>query len=102
MTCLWLYAYAIGVFSSRKLATACERNLAFLAIVGDDRPDFRTLSDFRKGHLTLMADLFNQVLVLPKKGGLGRWVCWPTTGGRILAKACGQRPRTTGNRKREK
>ena len=23
MTCLWLYAYAVGVFSSRKIATAC-------------------------------------------------------------------------------
>src|SRR5262249_55776397 len=40
MTCLWLYAYAVGVFSSRKIATACERNLAFLTIVGHDRPDF--------------------------------------------------------------
>src|SRR5947209_12927538 len=41
MTCLWLYAYAVGVFSSRKLAQACERNLAFLAIAGDDRPEDR-------------------------------------------------------------
>src|SRR5882724_7401340 len=44
---LLLYAYSVGVFSSRKIARACERNLAFLAIVGDDRPDFRTISDFR-------------------------------------------------------
>jgi transposase len=41
------YAYCVGVCSSRKLALACERNRAFLAIVGDDRPDFRTISDFR-------------------------------------------------------
>ena len=39
MTCLLLYAYGVGVYSSRKIARACERNLAFLAIVGDDRPD---------------------------------------------------------------
>ena len=51
MTCLLLYAYCVGVYSSRKIAVACERNLAFLAIVGDDRPDFRTISDFRKSHL---------------------------------------------------
>ena len=48
MVCLLLYAYSVGVFSSRKIALACERNLAFMAIVGKDRPDFRTISDFRK------------------------------------------------------
>ena len=51
MVCLLLYAYCVGVFSSRKIAQACERNLAFLAIVGQERPDFRTISDFRKLHL---------------------------------------------------
>ena len=34
MVCLLLYAYCVGVFSSRKIAQACERNLAFVAIVG--------------------------------------------------------------------
>src|SRR5229473_2000033 len=34
MVCLLLYAYCVGVYSSRKIATACERNLAFLAIDG--------------------------------------------------------------------
>ena len=58
MVCLLVYAYSVGVFSSRKIALACERNLAFLAIVGQDRPDFRTISDFRKLHLDAMADLF--------------------------------------------
>ena len=48
MVCLLLYAYSVGVFSSRKIARACGRTLAFLAIVGEDRPDFRTISDFRK------------------------------------------------------
>ena len=41
MVCLLLYAYCVGVFSSRKLALACERTLAFVAIVGSERPDFR-------------------------------------------------------------
>ena len=42
MGCLLRYAYCVGVFSSRKIAQACERNLAFIAIVGAERPDFRT------------------------------------------------------------
>ena len=72
MVCLLLYAYCVGVFSSRKIAQACERNLAFLAIVGDERPDFRTISDFRKSHLDAFADVFVQVLRLAQAAGLVR------------------------------
>src|SRR5437899_3246454 len=72
LVCLLLYAYCVGVYSSRKIAAACERNLAFLAIVGDDCPDFRTISDFRKGHLEVFAYLFTQVLRLAAEAGLVR------------------------------
>jgi hypothetical protein len=54
------------------MARACERNLAFLAIVGEDRPDFRTISLFRKNHLEAFADVFVQVLRLAKAAGLVR------------------------------
>src|SRR2546422_8646680 len=70
MVCLLLYAYCVGVFSSRKIALACERNLAFLAIVGQDRPDFRTISDFRKIHLEAFAEVFTDVLRLAGAAGL--------------------------------
>jgi len=72
MTCLLLYAYCVGVFSSRKIAKACERNLAFLAIVGDERPDFRTINLFRKTHLEAFAEVFVQTLMLAKAAGLVR------------------------------
>ena len=72
MVCLLLYAYCVGVFSSRKIAQACERNLAFLAIVGEERPDFRTISLFRKNHLEAFADVFVQVLRLARQAGLVR------------------------------
>jgi transposase len=67
---LLLYAYAVGVYSSRKIARACERNLAFLTIVGTDRPDFRTISDFRKEHVHRLPALFVQVLRLAAAAGL--------------------------------
>jgi transposase len=87
MTCLWLYAYAVAVFSSRNLATACERNLAFLAIAGDDRPDFRTLSDFRKLHLDALAGLFHQVLKLAQAAGLVQLGVWATDGSKFPGNA---------------
>src|SRR3989441_8463579 len=72
MVCLLLYAYCVGVFSSRKIALACERNLAFLAIVGQERPDFRTISDFRKLHLEAFKDVFVHVVRLAGEMGLVR------------------------------
>jgi transposase len=67
-----LYAYCVGVFSSRKIAQACERNLACIAIVGADRPDLRTSSDFRQLHLEAFCDLFVEVLRIAGEAGLGQ------------------------------
>src|SRR5215216_4542824 len=67
-----ILATCVGLFSSRRIAQACERNLAFLAIVGTDRPDFRTISLFRKTHLDAFADVFVQVLRLAQAAGLVR------------------------------
>src|SRR5712692_10033124 len=70
MVCLLLYAYSVGVFSSRKIALACERNLAFMAIGGEDRPDFRTIRDFRKLHLKAFKAVCVQVVRLAGEAGL--------------------------------
>ena len=87
MVCLLLYAYCVGVFSSRKIALACERNLAFLAIVGQDRPDFRTISDFRKLHLEAFKDVFVQVVRLAAEAGLVKLGNVATDGTKIQGNA---------------
>ena len=70
MLTLLVYSYSVGVFSSRKIAAASERNLAFRVIVGDKPPDFRTISDFRKIHLQPFRHLFVEVLRLAGKLGM--------------------------------
>lgn len=70
MVTLLVYSYCVGVCSSRKIAKACERNLAFRAIVNDEPPDFRTISDFRKIHLGSFKDLFLEVLRLAGEMGM--------------------------------
>jgi len=87
MVCLLLYAYSVGVFSSRKIALACERNLAFLAIVGQERPDFRTISDFRKLHLEAFKDVFVQVVRLAGEAGLVKLGNVSTDGTKIQGNA---------------
>src|SRR5690349_2208095 len=42
----------------------------FMAVTAINRPDFRTISDFRKRHLSALADLFLQVLLLCRAAGL--------------------------------
>src|SRR5206468_10851491 len=101
MTCLWLYAYSVGVFSSRKIATACERNLALLAIAGDDRPDFRTISDFRKLHLDALSDLFTQVLKLAHEAGLVQLGAWATDGSKFPGNASRHKAMSYGYMKKE-
>lgn len=70
MCTLLTYSYSVGVFSSRKIAAACERNLAFKAIIGSDPPDFRTISDFRKQHIEAFEALFVEVLRLAGELGM--------------------------------
>ena len=87
MVCLLLYAYCVGVFSSRKIALACERNLAFIAVVGQERPDFRTISDFRKLHLEAFKDVFVHVVRLAGEAGLVRLGNVATDGTKIQGNA---------------
>jgi transposase len=87
LVCLLLSAYCVGVFSSRKIALACERNLAFIAIVGQERPDFRTISDFRKLHLEAFKDVFVQVVRLAGEAGLVKLGNVATDGPKIQGNA---------------
>jgi transposase len=70
MVALLLYGYSRGVYSSRQLARACEERVDFMAVTGLQRPDFRTIADFRKRHLGALAGLFEQVLRLCRAAGL--------------------------------
>jgi transposase len=70
MVALLLYAYSEGVYSSRRIARACEERLDFQAATALNRPDFRTISEFRRRHLTALAAQFVQVLALCQRAGL--------------------------------
>src|SRR5437899_8049235 len=96
MVCLLLYAYCVGVCSSRKIALACERNLAFVAIVGSERPDFRTISDFRKLHLESFKEVFVQVLRLAAAAGLVKLGNVSTDGTKIQGNASRHRAMSYG------
>jgi transposase len=70
MVALLLYCYATGTRSSRKVMRRCRTDVACRIIVGEDIPDFRTISDFRKTHLARLEALFVEVLKLCALAGL--------------------------------
>lgn len=70
MVKILLYGYARGIFSSRKLARACQEDVAFRVLCAENQPDFRTISDFRKRHLQALSELFLQVLRLCQRAGM--------------------------------
>jgi transposase len=101
MVCLLLYAYCVGVFSSRKIALACERNVAFMAIVGEERPDFRTISDFRKLPLEAFKAVFVQVVRVAGEAGLVKLGNVSTDGTKIQGNASRHKAMSYGYMKQE-
>ena len=72
MVKVWLYAYALGVTSSRRLEQRMGEDLAFRYLAGGATPDHWTLNEFRRHHRRAINDLFTQVLELARDAGLGR------------------------------
>ena len=101
MVILLVYAYCVGVCSSRKIAAACERNLAFRAIVGNAPPDFRTISDFRKIHLAAFRPLFLEVLRLAGTMGMVKLGNLSTDGTKIGANASRHKAMSYGYMKKD-
>ena len=70
MVVLLLYAYCVGIPSSRRIERACWEDAAFRVLTGNQQPDHSRISDFRLVHLDALAGLFLQVLRLCQKAGL--------------------------------
>ena len=87
MVALLLYCYATGTRSSRKIMRRCQADVACRVIVGEDIPDFRTISDFRKTHLARLEALFVEVLKLCALAGLTKVGTIALDGTKIKANA---------------
>ena len=72
LTKVLVYAYCVGVFSSRKIQRRLVEDVAFRVLAAGNQPDFRTIADFRKTHLTALRGFFEQVLHLAREMGAPR------------------------------
>src|SRR3989441_13266114 len=69
MTRILLYGYCVGVFSSRRMQKKLVEDVGFRMLAAGNGPDFRTISDFRKLHLSALQGLFDQMLQIALQAG---------------------------------
>jgi transposase len=100
MTALLLYANAVGIYASRRIARACQERVDFMGLTGMQKPDFRTISLFRLRHLEALKGLFKQVLKLCKKAGIVKLGHVALDGTRIRANASSHKSMTYGRMKK--
>ena len=64
---LFIYGYATGVFSSRRIEAATYESVAFRYIAANEQPDHDSLCTFRKRFLKEIEALFVQVLCIARQ-----------------------------------
>src|SRR3990172_4651420 len=69
---VWLYAYVLGITSSRRLEQRVQEDLAFRYLAAGAAPDHWTLNDFRRRHGRALNEVFTQVVEIARSLGLGR------------------------------
>jgi transposase len=72
MTKVLVYAYCVGIFSSRRIQRRLAEDVGFRVLAAGNAPDFRTIADFRKTHLSALTGFFEQVLELARAMGAAR------------------------------
>ncbi len=87
MVALLLYAYCVGVRSSRQIERLCVRDVAFRVVAGNTRPDHSTIARFRTRHRESLTGLFTESLKLCAKAGLVKLGLVALDGTKIAANA---------------
>ena len=101
LTKVLVYAYCVGVFSSRKIQRRLLEDIPFRVLAAGNEPDFRTIADFRKRHLLALQGLFEQVLRLARELGVPRVGRVAIDGSKVQANASKHKAMSYG-RMREK
>jgi transposase len=94
MTTLLLYAYSLGIRSSRQIERLCERDIAFKVVAGNQVPDHSTIARFRQENGKELEQLFTEVLKLCAKAGLVKVGVVALDGTKVKANAALEANRT--------
>ena len=89
-----LYAYGIGVRSSRQIERRCHEDLAFRVLAGNQAPDHVTVARFRVRHQQALAGFLVESLKLCAAAGLVRLGVVALDGTKVAANAADRANRT--------
>lgn len=70
MVAVWIYAYAVGLRSSRRVERALVEDVAFRFLSGNQQAKYWALNRFRTRHREALSQLFVQSVLLAEKAGL--------------------------------
>lgn len=65
-----LFGYSRGLVSSRRIAHACETNITFMSLSGDEQPHYTSIASFVAKMKDQIEPLFTQVLMICDREGL--------------------------------
>ncbi|BFT94757.1 IS1182-like element ISMac1 family transposase [Minisyncoccus archaeophilus] len=82
-----IYGYMNSTFSSRQIAKQLKENLAFMYLSGNERPDFRTISRFRKEKGIYLEKLFTAIVEKAQDLGMISFDICSIDGTKIYANA---------------
>ena len=99
LTKVLVYAYCVGVFSSRRIQRRLVEDVAFRVLAAGNTPDFRTIADFRKMHLPALNGFFEQVLGVARDLGTLRVGRVAVDGSKIKANASKHKAMSYGRMK---
>jgi transposase len=88
---VWLYAYALGVTSSRRIEQRIREDLGFRLLAGELKPDHWTLNQFRRRHPKALNDVFTQVVEVARNLGMGKLGAVAIDSTRVQANASADR-----------
>jgi transposase len=96
-----IYAYAVGLFSSRKIAAGVEDLVALRYLSGGNRPGHRTIARFRQEHIERFEQVFVEIVRIAKRAGLVKLGVVAIDGTKIQANASKHKAMSYGRMKEE-
>lgn len=98
---LMLYAYSVGVFSSRQIERKIREDIAFRVLSAENYPSYRTIARFRKENLEAFSELFTQVVRIAAEAGLVNMGFIAVDGSKVHANASKHKAMSYGRMREE-
>ncbi len=87
---LMVQAAIDSIFSSRKIDRLAQENVIYMYLAGNEKPDFRTLCNFRREHKGLIEEVFKKTVMIAKAVGVLKLGHLSTDGTKMKANASNQ------------